>query len=193
VTVTDVLQLLRPGLLEGRQVVLSRPARPEIEQALAALGARTVLLDADLRDEEDAAGAAAQLGPVGALVADAAAAFTDAAAAGDAGELHALRSATDDAWSAVRAVANASWIGPQAPGRVVLLAPKPGDGPHAEPARAALENMARTLSVEWARHRITTVAITPGEATTSAQVAALVAYLVSPAGEYFSGCRLDLS
>ena len=188
---TDVLQLLRPGLLEGRSVVTAEPVRPAVAQGLTALGAATVPFDADPADEAAAEAAAAGLGPATALVADAAARFAATPAGAD--ELAPLRAAADGTWVAVRAVANAVWIGPQAPGRVVLLAPAPGAGPHAPAARAALENMARTLSIEWSRHAITTVAITPGDATTDAQLAALVAYLVSPAGDYFSGCRLDLS
>ena len=58
--------------------------------------------------------------------------------------------------------------------------------------RAGLENLARTLSVEWARYGITAVAITPGTSTTDAELAELVCFLASPAGGYFSGCRFDL-
>ncbi len=39
---------------------------------------------------------------------------------------------------------------------------------------------------------ITAVTIAPGAATTAGEVAALTAYLASPAGAYFSGCLLDL-
>jgi hypothetical protein len=74
----------------------------------------------------------------------------------------------------------------------VLLTPRTSAGEHATAARAALENTARTLSIEWARFGITTTAITPGPATPDAEIAALVAFLVSPAGEYFSGCRFEL-
>ena len=73
-----------------------------------------------------------------------------------------------------------------------MLASRPGELPHAEPARAALENLARTLSVEWARFGITTVAVTPGAATSDDELARLVAFICSPAGSYFSGCRFDL-
>ncbi|MDQ6914522.1 MAG: hypothetical protein M3155_01770, partial [Actinomycetota bacterium] len=74
----------------------------------------------------------------------------------------------------------------------LVLAPPPGAGPHAEAARAALENLARTLSIEWARHQIRVVAIAPAAGTEAAEVGALVAYLASPAGDYFSGCVLSL-
>ncbi|HLM85296.1 MAG TPA: hypothetical protein VK272_03810 [Solirubrobacteraceae bacterium] len=77
-------------------------------------------------------------------------------------------------------------------------APSPeGEGEHVEAACAGLENLARTLSIEWARHEVTAVAIAPGavgvaEAEAAAEVAVLTAYLASPAGAYFSGCLLDL-
>ena len=90
----------------------------------------------------------------------------------------------DEAWDAIRAVLRDDLL-------IVLLAPPPGDA-HAEAARAGLENMARTLSIEWARRGIRPVAITPGTTTSPAEIAELVAYLASPAGAYFSGCRFDL-
>src|SRR5207245_2178300 len=77
-------------------------------------------------------------------------------------------------------------------GRIVLLAPRPGAGPHAEAATAGIENLARTLSIEWARHSITAVAVAPGARTPAGELAAVTAYLLSPAGAYFSGCLLDL-
>ena len=57
---------------------------------------------------------------------------------------------------------------------------------------AALENLARTLSVEWARYAITTVTIAPGSKTTEGELSELVCFLVSPGGEYLSGCLLEL-
>ena len=53
---------------------------------------------------------------------------------------------------------------------------------------AALENLARTLSVEWARYGIRTTAVLPGDGASDEELATLVAYLASPAGDYFSGC-----
>ena len=188
----DVTTLLRPGLLDGLRVVLAGPVRDELGGALAALGAETRPLDAELGDEaavEAAATAVAQ--DAHAVVVDAAARFAATADGGD--ELAALRTATDGAWTATRSVANTAWIGPAAPGgKVVLVAPAPDAGPHAAAARAALENLARTLSIEWSRYGIRITTITPGRATGVAEVAALAAYLVSPAGDYFTGCRLNL-
>jgi hypothetical protein len=77
------------------------------------------------------------------------------------------------------------------PGKLILLAPAAGAGAHAPAVRAGLENLARTLGTEWARHAITTVAVLAGDDVDA--LAELVAYLVSPAGDYFSGCALTLS
>jgi NAD(P)-dependent dehydrogenase (short-subunit alcohol dehydrogenase family) len=193
--VTDVLDLLRPGLLEGCVVVTAGPARQPLSGALAALGADVRDLVADLGDEAAADAAAASAGPADALVVDAAALFAGVAVgAGD--ELAPLRRAADGSWAAARAVANAAWIRPDGggvAGKLVLVAPQPGAGPHARAARAALENMARTLSIEWSRFGIRITAVTPGAATAPEDLAGVVAYLVSPAGDYFSGCRLDLA
>ena len=57
---------------------------------------------------------------------------------------------------------------------MVVIAPRPDAGAFAGAARAALENLARTLSVEWARYGITATVITPGNATTDDQIAQLV-------------------
>ncbi|HEV3000672.1 MAG TPA: hypothetical protein VGW75_08025 [Solirubrobacteraceae bacterium] len=180
--------MFRPGLLSGVAVALAGPARAAIERELAGLEA-DVRRVAPVSDEDAPPGASG----AHALVVDAAAAFAATAAAGDPDELAPLRAAADGAWVAIRSVANAAWIGPGEPGgKVVLVAPRPADGPHAEAARAALENLARTLSIEWARYGIRTTAIAPGRDTTDEDVARLVAYLVSEAGDYFSGTRLDL-
>ncbi|HEX7292748.1 MAG TPA: hypothetical protein VF250_16630 [Conexibacter sp.] len=187
----DATALLRPHLLDGVAVALGGGADPKgaLGAPLAALGARLAQLPAT-RDEE--AMAAAVDPATDALVHDLRPAF--AAADGE----DPLRAALDLAWVTVRAVANAAFIpgggaGPRSGGRVTLIAPAPDGGdPAAAGARAAAENLARTLSIEWARHDVVVVAITPGADTSDAQLAALAAYLASPAGGYFSGCRLAL-
>ena len=98
-----------------------------------------------------------------------------------AGEVPAV---LDEAWDAIRGGLRDDQL-------IVLIAPPPGDA-HAEAARAGLENMARTLSIEWARRGIRPVAIAPGRTTSPAEIAELVAFLASPAGAYYSGCRFDL-
>jgi citronellol/citronellal dehydrogenase len=113
------------------------------------------------------------------LVVDAAAMFASATG------VDAVRAALDGAWAAIQ---------PEAAGAklILLLAPPPGDA-HAEAARAGLENLARTLSIEWARLGIRPVAIHPGSETPAEEVAELAAFLASPAGAYYSGCRFDLT
>jgi len=181
-----VTSVLRPGLLDG-VVVATAGGGIAVAEACARLGATTPVLEADLLDEPAVTAAAEALGAVDVLVCDAAEPF---AAAG--GGLPALRGALDGAWNAARAVTNAA-LRPAGGGKLVLLAPPPGAGEHAGALAAALENLARTLSVEWARYGVRPTAIVPGDATTQAEVALLAAYLASPAGDYFSGCAFRLS
>ena len=154
--------------------------------ACGALGATTVALEADLGDEDAVMAAACALGAVGTLVCDAGTAFAEAG-----GGVEGLGAGLDGAWNATRAVANAAWI-PGDGGKLVLVGPRPRDGAHSAALGAALENTARTLSIEWARYAIRTAAILPGDATSDDDVATLVAYLASPAGDYFSGCAFAM-
>jgi NAD(P)-dependent dehydrogenase (short-subunit alcohol dehydrogenase family) len=159
---------LRPELLAGRTVSLVGDA-PGVKSRLAELGARV---------ESEASEAA------DAIVYDAALAFGEGGREG-------LRDASADGWTAIRAVATGALIGHERGGKVVIIAPRP-DAPFALAAVAALESLARTLSVEWARYGITATVITPGTDTTEDQIAELACFLVSPAGDYFSGCRFSL-
>lgn len=103
-----------------------------------------------------------------------------------------LRATTAMAWVVARAAATRVMIAASKGGKLVVLAPAPDAGPHAEAARVALENFSRTLSIEWSRHDIRLTTVAPGRRTTADELAALVAYLASPAGDYFSGCRFSL-
>lgn len=175
----DATALLRPNLLADRVVALG--GGTALGPPLEALGARAVVLSPTL--DEDAPDVPAD---VEVLLHDLRPAF-------GAGGHDALRTALDAAWVTIRAVANAAFIPGERGGKVTLIAPPPAAGdPAAAAACAAAENLARTLSIEWARHGVTTVAVMPGSSTTDAQLAALAAYLASPAGDYFSGCRLAL-
>lgn len=160
------MELLRRGLLEHATVAFAGDGAEAARDACARLGAATPALDADLADEEAVEAAVAGSGAPDTLV----------CATGD----------VDGAFIATRAVANA-WITAERGGKVVLIA-EPADNPQ----RAALENLARTLSVEWARYDIRPTAILPGPGTAAAEVAELVAFLASPAGDYYSGCAFTL-
>lgn len=175
-------QVLRPGVLAGVRFAVVPPGDlgAAVADRMTALGAAP---DDLARDDlagpprDDLAAPEDDLAPR-VLVVDAAAAFF--AASG----VDAVRAALDDAWDAIQPLA----AGPML---ILLLAPPPGDA-HNEAARAGLENLARTLSIEWARLGIRPVAIHPGAATPAGEVAELAAFLASPAGAYYSGCRFDL-
>jgi NAD(P)-dependent dehydrogenase (short-subunit alcohol dehydrogenase family) len=183
----DATALLRPHLLDGLVVAFGGGDAAPLAPPLAALGAVTSSLPATL-DEDALSAAADPLTDV--LVHDLRPAF--AGGRGDA----ALRATLDLAWVTVRAVANAAFIPGARGGKVTLIAPRADGSASADVAvagvRAAAENLARTLSIEWARHGIVTAAIAPGAGTANAEIAALAAYLASPAGDYVSGCRLAL-
>lgn len=183
----DAAVLLRPGLLAGHVVALG--GGDALAPPLTALGATTVALPQG--EDEDAAAACVRdaldaHGRVDALLHDLRPAF-------GAGGPDGLRAALDGAWVAIRALAATAFIPEERGGKVMLIAPPPDAAdPASTGLRAAAENLARTPSIEWARHGVVTVAITPGAATTDEELAALAAYLASPAGDYFSGCRLAL-
>jgi NAD(P)-dependent dehydrogenase (short-subunit alcohol dehydrogenase family) len=160
------MTVLRAEVLRGRSIRVAGSVSDEVQRTLSDLGASLE------RPGEPA---------VQALVHDASRVFAESG----------LTAALEDAWVAIAAAANDALI-PAGRGKIVLIAPRAGTGPYVEAARAGLENLARTLSVEWARYGITTTAVTPGPSTTDREIATLVAYLLSEAGDYFSGCRFEL-
>jgi NAD(P)-dependent dehydrogenase (short-subunit alcohol dehydrogenase family) len=183
-----MLDVLRPGVLEGLTVCVVGDGAGERERA-GALGARVVTVDGDLGDEDAVGLAVGALGHIDVLVVDAASEYADAG-----GGMPGLRRAVDDGWNVVRAVVNAGWIkddeddAPVSGGKVIFLAPVADAGEHANAVGAALENAARTLSVEWARFGIRITAIRPRAGSALDERAELVAFLASPAGDYFTGC-----
>jgi citronellol/citronellal dehydrogenase len=191
---------LRPGLLEGQVVAVAGRTGGmgrAVAAACGALGAHVEQLGdeghrLDLLDEgavQDAIGAIAEPErAIHTVVADAASAF---AAAGSSGA-EALRAALGSAWVVARAAATRVMIDAPDGGKIVVLAPAPDTGTHAAAVRAGLENLARTLSIEWSRYRIRTSTVAPGRHGQADDVASVVAYLASPAGDYFSGCVLAL-
>jgi citronellol/citronellal dehydrogenase len=124
-------------------------------------------------------------------------------------------------WLMTHAAATKAFI-PQQRGKVLSVTLSPHHGMpgmvHSGAARAAVENMTRTLSVEWSRFGITLVALAAGQFDTETlrtkypeQVVEavpatvplgrlgteqewgwLVAYLASPAGDFFSGNVITL-
>ena len=190
--------LFRRGLLDGQVVVMAGGGGEVADAVVAAcdeLGAAVERHTGDSLDEagaaDFAAGVVERRGGLHTLVIEAGAAF--ARAVPEAAGAEALRAATDPTWVAARAAATAAMIDAEGGGKVVVVAPPPGAGPGAVATRAALENLARTLAIEWSRYAIRTTAILPGDAAAPEDIAAVVAFLASPAGDYFSGCVLDLS
>ena len=190
--------LFRRGLLDGQVVVMAGGGGEVADAVVAAcdeLGAAVERHTGDPLDEagaaDFAAGVVERRGGLHTLVVEAGAAF--ARAVPEAAGAEALRAATDPTWVAARAAATAAMIDAEGGGKVVVVAPPPGAGPGAVATRAALENLARTLAIEWSRYAIRTTAILPGDATAPEDIAAVVAFLASPAGDYFSGCVLDVS
>jgi citronellol/citronellal dehydrogenase len=123
-------------------------------------------------------------------------------------------------WLMTHAVATRAMI-PAGGGRVVNVTLSPHHGlpgmTHSSAARAAVENMTRVLSIEWARFQIKLTAIAAGHFETDAlekypapvragvartvplqrlgrpeEHAWLCAFLASPAGDYYSGAVITL-
>jgi len=124
-------------------------------------------------------------------------------------------------WLMTHAAATRAFI-PQGGGKVLSVTLSPHNGMpgmvHSGAARAAVENMMRTLAIEWARFGIRTVALAAGQFATETlltkypqavvdnlersiplqragraeEMAWLVAYLASPAGDFFSGTTITI-
>jgi citronellol/citronellal dehydrogenase len=124
-------------------------------------------------------------------------------------------------WLMSHAAATKAFI-PGGGGKILSVTLSPHNGMpgmvHSGAARAAVENMMRTLSIEWSRFGITTCAIAAGQFATETlltkyprevvenvarsiplgrtgrpeEIAWLVAYLASPAGDFYSGTTITL-
>jgi NAD(P)-dependent dehydrogenase (short-subunit alcohol dehydrogenase family) len=209
----DASALLRPGVLQGVSLILARaqdsaaPVGAAVAAGCAALGAHVIECPIDPHESSELAEArVAELldgAPGGGrgvvlLAVDAASLFGSGSPDRSEVSRESLRRCLDESWSLTRTLAERVFLPGGVGGRVVYIAPAPDAGEHADAARAGLENLARTLSIEWARYSITVVTIALGcgedgdEASVAREAAALTAYLACPAGAYFSGCLLDL-
>jgi citronellol/citronellal dehydrogenase len=124
-------------------------------------------------------------------------------------------------WLMSHAAATKAFI-PAGGGKILSVTLSPHNGMpgmvHSGAARAAVENMMRTLAIEWSRFGITTCAVAAGHFATETlltkyppevvenvaktiplgrtgrpeEIAWLLAYLASPAGDYYSGTTITL-
>jgi citronellol/citronellal dehydrogenase len=124
-------------------------------------------------------------------------------------------------WLMSHAAATKAFI-PGGGGKILSVTLSPHSGMpgmvHSGAARAAVENMMRTLSIEWARFGITTCAVAAGQFATETlltkyprelvaniahsipvgrtgrpeEIAWLLAYLASPAGDFYSGTTITI-
>ncbi len=124
-------------------------------------------------------------------------------------------------WLMTHAAATKAFI-PQGGGKVLSVTLSPHNGMpgmvHSGAARAAVENMMRTLAIEWSRFGIRLCALAAGQFGTETlrtkypqavvenversvplgrvgepeEMAWLVAYLASPAGDFFSGTTITI-
>jgi citronellol/citronellal dehydrogenase len=124
-------------------------------------------------------------------------------------------------WLMSHAAATKAFI-PAGRGKILSVTLSPHNGMpgmvHSGAARAAVENMMRTLAIEWSRFGITTCAVAAGHFATETlltkyppevvenvantiplgrtgrpeEIAWLLAYLASPAGDYYSGTTITL-
>ncbi|HET9720179.1 MAG TPA: hypothetical protein VFP55_08890 [Solirubrobacteraceae bacterium] len=181
-------EILRPGLLDGLSVALERLGPVSGESLTEVLSDVLSALGASLRSVD---GSGDRPEGCDALVLDCAG-WGQAGGAPTPGGADPLLRLLDDVWGLTMAVAVDGLIARRRGGRIVFIAPVVGSRNGAAPAAAALENLSRTLSVEWARHAITAVTLVPGPGTHPDHLATVVAYLLSPAGAYFSGARLEI-
>ncbi len=200
----------------------------EVAALAAEAGSRFEPVACDIRDEEAVAemvaGICERHGRIDTLVNNAGGQFLSPAEGISA---KGFRTVTElnvqGTWNMTHGVASACWIGEgMEGGKVVSITLSPHNGMpgmvHSGAARAAVENMMKTLSIEWARFGIRCVAVAPGQIATHTlktkyprqmvetlettvplgrlgepeEVAWLIAYLASPAGDFFSGTTITV-
>jgi citronellol/citronellal dehydrogenase len=162
-------RVFAPGLLDGRVAIVSGEA-PAIVRELTDLGARVEAF-APTEDEQ----------AVDAFVDDVLARYGTVDALVNRPDGEDFRVSVEGTWLLIHAVATKAMIPGGRGGKIVTVSPAD------RVCRAALENLARVLSIEWARFGITPTAIASG---TDEEAAWLTAFLASPAGDYYSGAVL---
>jgi NAD(P)-dependent dehydrogenase (short-subunit alcohol dehydrogenase family) len=219
------LELARLGATVIGCARRSEPLEATVTE-IEALGGRGEARAMDIRDEEAVEalidGALERHGRLDLLVNNAGGQFmSPAEAISPKGFRTVVELNVTGTWLMTHAAATKAFI-PQRSGKVVSVTISPHNGMpgmvHSGAARAAVENMMRTLSIEWARFGIRLCAIAAGQFDTETlrtkypkvvvdnvagtvplgrlgteeEMAWLIAYLASPAGDFFSGSVLTL-
>jgi citronellol/citronellal dehydrogenase len=210
------MELARTG---AKIVVCGRRAEP-LEAIRAELGEDCLAVPTDVREPEQVAAlvdqALERFGRIDVLVNNAGGQFLAPAEEISLKGWRAVhRLAVDAVWDLTRTVAELSMI-PNKDGVVVFIGFSPRRGmaemAHAAAARAAIENLAGSLALEWSQHGIRAVCVALGNIATEGldgygpervaewerevplgrlgtpeEAAALIAFLVSPGGGYVTG------
>jgi citronellol/citronellal dehydrogenase len=209
-------ELARTG---AKVVVCGRRAEP-LEEMQAELGEDCLAVPTDVREPEQVAalvdGALERFARIDVLVNNAGGQFLAPAEEISLKGWRAVhRLAVDAVWDLTRTVAERSMI-PNKDGVVVFIGFSPRRGmaemAHAAAARAAIENLAGSLALEWSAHGIRAVCVALGNIATEGldgygpervaewerevplgrlgtpeEAAALIAFLASPGGGYVTG------
>jgi citronellol/citronellal dehydrogenase len=222
---------LELAALGARVVVCGRRQEPLEETAARADGARVEGRVCDIREEEQVEalvdGVLERHGRIDLLVNNAGGQYMSPAEdITPKGFRTVMRLNVEGTWLMTHAVATKAMMGgsggePRG-GKILNVTLSPHHGlpgmAHSSAARAAVENLTRVLSIEWARFGITLTALAAGHFGTETlrtkypkqvvdgvagtvplgrlgteeEFAWLVAYLATPAGDYFSGAVLTL-
>jgi citronellol/citronellal dehydrogenase len=218
---------LELAALGAQVVVCGRRQEPLDETAAAAEVGRVEARTCDIREEDQVEalveGVMERHGQIDLLVNNAGGQFlTPAEDITPKGFRTVIRLNVEGTWLMTHAVATRAMIPDSRGGKIVNVTLSPHQGlpgmAHSSAARAAVENLTRVLSIEWARFGIRLTALAAGpfdtetlrtkypkpvvEAVagtvplqrmgTEEEFAWLVAYLASPAGHYFSGAILTI-
>jgi citronellol/citronellal dehydrogenase len=222
----------RAGALElaalgARVVVCGRRSEPLEETAAQADGGRCEAFPCDIREEDQVAalvdGVLERHGRIDCLVNNAGGQYmTPAEDITPKGFRTVVRLNVEGTWLMTHAVATRAMIPEGRGGKILNVTLSPHHGlpgmAHSSAARAAVENLTRVLSIEWARFGIKLTALAAGHFATDVlrtkypkqvaegvagtvplqrlgepeEFAWLVAYLASPAGDYLSGAVLTI-
>ncbi|MGW0995946.1 SDR family NAD(P)-dependent oxidoreductase [Streptomyces sp. NPDC002523] len=210
----------------ARVVVCGRRPGPldDVRAEIEAAGGTCLAVPANIREEGAVThvvdAALAEFGRIDVLVNNAGGQFTAPAEDITSKGWRAVHDlAVDAAWAMTREVAVRSMI-PNRSGAVFFVAFSPRRGipgmVHATSARAALENLAAGLSLEWSRYGIRTVCVAPGTIATEGmedayseddrrrweqavpmgrlgradEVSGVLSFLASPGGSYITGTTI---